>query len=336
MALRMLTILAPNGGEETLKALAEETNIIEFWSGAKPKGKPREINVLVASEYLQDLVDKLQRRFSKEKEWRIIITPAETTIPRHEEKEEENANAKKAYGSLTREALYDQILKGTKTNTDFIILVVLSTIVTAIGLVTDNLAVIIGAMVIAPLLGPNLALSFGVTLGDRDMVAESLKANAMGFGLTMLLSILAGALIPYEVFADSREYLLRTNVGYDGIILAFASGAAAVLSLTAGISSTMVGVMVAVALMPPAVAMGLSLGEGAFAQAYGAALLLAINIICVNIAAKAVFTLKGIRPRTWYQRKKSRQSLKISLTFWGILLLLLIALIYFWHHGGTG
>jgi uncharacterized membrane protein len=136
--------------------------------------------------------------------------------------------------------------------------------------------------------------------------------------------------IPYEIFAESHEYIQRTTVGYDGVILAFASGAAAVLSLTAGISSAMVGVMVAVALMPPAVALGLALGAGAFPEAYGAGLLLAINIICVNIAAKSVFTFKGIRPRTWYQRKKSKQSLKISLGFWSILLLVLMMLIYLW------
>jgi uncharacterized hydrophobic protein (TIGR00341 family) len=333
MSLRTLTILTTDDddNQETLKVLENEPDIVEFWSG-KARGQKHEINVLASAENLQALVDKLQRQFGKKQGWRMIISPVETTIPRYENKESdrENTDTKKTYGSLTREALYDQILQGTKPSTDFIILVFLSTIVTAIGLVTSNLAVIIGAMVIAPLLGPNLALSFGVTLGDKDMTSEALKANAIGFGLTMALSMLAGLFIPYEIFAESHEYIQRTTVGYDGVILAFASGAAAVLSLTAGISSAMVGVMVAVALMPPAVALGLALGAGAFPEAYGAGLLLAINIICVNIAAKSVFTFKGIRPRTWYQRKKSKQSLKISLGFWSILLLVLMMLIYLW------
>ncbi len=331
MALRTLTLLDPQGGDEILKVLAEEPTVIQYWSGSGSKENPREINVLASSEHLQDLIDKLQRHFSKDVDWRVIVAPVETVIPRYEEKRQEEIRAKKTYGTLTREALYDQILKGTRTSTDFIILVILATIVTTIGLATNNLAVIIGAMVIAPLLGPNLALSFGVTLGDKDMVIEALKANLVGFGLTMALSILIGLLLPYNIFAESHEYLLRTSVGYDGILLAFASGSTAVLSLTAGISSAMVGVMVAVALMPPAVTLGLALGSGAFNQAYGAALLLAINIICVNIAAKAVFTFKGIRPRTWYKRKKSKQSLKVSLAFWGILLGILIALIYLWQ-----
>ena len=90
--------------------------------------------------------------------------------------------------------------------------------------------------------------------------------------------------------------------------------------------------MVAVALMPPAVVLGLSLGAGALEHAYGAMLLLAINVISINISTKIVFMLKGIKPRTWYQRKKSEQSLKISAILWGVLLLILMILIYLWQY----
>lgn len=337
MSLRKLTILTQDSDDAVLEKMKSEDNIVECWAQPKLKGEPREIHVLAASDDMQDLVDRLQRHFSKEKDWRIIIQPVEATLPKVEEKTrkekeaEKNGKGKKAYGSLTREELYDKIFKGCRTNNDFIILSVLATIVTAIGLMTNNVAVIIGAMVIAPLLGPNLALSFGVTLGDKTMVQESLKASAVGFSITLLMSLAIGLMVPSDVFADSAEYIARTHVGYDGILLALASGAAAVLSLTAGISSAMVGVMVAVALMPPAVTMGLAFGSGLFADAYGAALLLAINIICVNISAKAVFALKGIGPRTWYQKKKSKQSLKVTLGFWAASLLVLMVLMYFWN-----
>ncbi len=331
MALRQLTLLVSDEDSDIQKSLENEKGIVQYWTGPKLKGQPREIKILASSEDMQELVDKLQRQCSKEKDWRMVITPVETTIPRYEEKEEQAAKDKKTYGKMTREALYDQILKGTETNADFMILVVLSTIVAAIGLITNNVAVIIGAMVIAPLLGPNLALSLGVTLGDRDMILKALQANTVGVGLTLMISIIFALFIPYDSYSGGHEYLSRTVVGYGGIILAMASGAAAALSLTAGISSAMVGVMVAVALMPPAVVVGLSLGAGAYDHAYGATLMLAMNVISINISTKVVFTLKGIRPRTWYQRKKSKQSLKISGIFWGILLLILMILIYLSH-----
>jgi uncharacterized hydrophobic protein (TIGR00341 family) len=330
MALRIITILTEDV-DGVLEKFSDEKDIVELWAGTKRKGHMNELNMLVAAENLQELLDKIQRYFGKKKHWRMVVSPVETTIPRYEEPGDDDPKAKKSYGGMTREALYDQILKGTNINPDFIMLVVLSTIVTAIGLVTSNVAVIIGAMVIAPLLGPNLALSFGVTLGDKPMITEAFKANLVGVGLTMLLSITIGLFVPYDVITESQEYVSRTSVGYVGIALALASGAAAVLSLTAGISTTMVGVMVAVALMPPAVALGMAIGCGAFAEAFGATLLLSINVICVNIAAKIVFAIKGIRPRTWYKRKKSEQSLRMSLLIWGALLIILTGLIYIWQ-----
>ncbi len=331
MSLRILKVIAQDAQKDTLEKLCDEGGVIEHWVSGKSNSSAREFNFLVSSEHLQNLTDKIQRNLGKDDNWRVIITPVETTIPRYEESEGDNGNAKKTYGSLTREALYDQILKGTEANTDFLILVFLSTLVTAIGIITNNLAVIIGAMVIAPLLGPNLALSFGVTLGDKNMIKQAFRANTIGFGLTLLISLITGFLTPPENFIASQEFLQRTDVGFGGIILALASGAAAVLSLTSGVSSTMVGVMVAVALMPPTVTMGIAAGAGMMEQSYGAALLLSINIICVNLSAKAVFTLKGIKPRTWYKRKKTKQSLRLSLAFWCVSLAILAMVIYLRH-----
>ncbi|MEL7173541.1 MAG: DUF389 domain-containing protein, partial [Pseudomonadota bacterium] len=78
-------------------------------------------------------------------------------------------------------------------------------------------------------------------------------------------------------------------------------------------SSVLVGVMVAAALLPPAATIGIALTEGEVAAAAGAALLLAVNLVSVNLAAVAVFLAKGVRPRTWLERKEARQSLRVTL-----------------------
>jgi len=102
--------------------------------------------------------------------------------------------------------------------------------------------------------------------------------------------------------------------------LALAAGAAAILSLTTGLSSALVGVMVAVALLPTAVTTGLMLGSGDIKAAGGAAVLLAVNIVCVNIAAQVVFVAKNILPRTWSEKKASRKALLTNFTAWVLLL----------------
>ena len=116
-----------------------------------------------------------------------------------------------------------------------------------------------------------------------------------------MLSAIIGAM--WQIDIGSEEILARTDVGMDSVVLALASGAAAVLSLTIGLSSALVGVMVAVTLLPPAATMGLLLlGSGQLQLALGAMLLLAVNVVCVVLSGMALFLLKGVKPRTWLER----------------------------------
>jgi len=150
------------------------------------------------------------------------------------------------------------------------------------------------------------------------------------------VSLTIGAIWPLDIhrgeaLVASTEILARTNVGLDGVVLALVSGAAAVLSLTTGLSSTLVGVMVAVALLPPTATMGMLLGAGHPQLATGAMLLLAVNVVCVIVAAKIVFLAKGVQPRTWYEREKARQSKLLNGVIWGVLLLVLLLIVFARH-----
>ncbi|MGB5669375.1 MAG: DUF389 domain-containing protein, partial [Sedimenticolaceae bacterium] len=131
-----------------------------------------------------------------------------------------------------------------------------------------------------------------------------------------------------HMLVASSEILARTDVGLDGAALALASGAAAVLSLTTGLSSTLVGVMVAVALLPPTATMGMLVGAGHLQLAGGALLLLAVNVVCVIVAAKIVFMAKEVKPRTWHERQQARQSTVLYGATWTILLLVLLLIVY--------
>lgn len=224
-----------------------------------------------------------------------------------------------------RETLYATIEKSTRLDVNFLILVALSTIVAAIGLIKSNVAVVIGAMVIAPLLGPNLARGLGTALGDTSLMWKAIRANGVGIGLAFLLSLGIGLIWPVNI--GSHELMARTDVQLDSIALALASGAAAVLSMTTGLSSVLVGVMVAVALLPPTATLGLMLGSGQYQYAIGAGLLLAVNIVCVNLVAKIVFLAKGIHPRTWWEKKKATRAMTLYLLIWVVPLVLLVAAI---------
>jgi len=204
--------------------------------------------------------------------------------------------------------------------------VVVSTVVAVIGLLENSVAIVIGAMLIAPLFGPNVAMAFGSTLGDGDLVLRAALTNAAGVAVSVVCAAVVGLAMPGD--SVSGELLSRTTLGYENILLALASGAAGALSLTTQLPSTLTGVMVAVALLPPATTLGYMVGTGQLRLAAGAAALLAVNIVCVNLSAQLVFLTKGIKPRTWIERRAAQQSARLSLAIACGLLALLIGIVY--------
>lgn len=274
----------------------------------------------------QGLVDSLQDICEHDDNWRIIVLPVEATAPKPDAGEEtgEKKGRKK---SALREEIYSDVAKGAELSLDFFVLTFASAIVAALGLNADNIAAVIGAMVIAPLLGPILAISLGAALGDTKMLIRAGRNAMAGLALGFATAAVIGAL--FGVNLESGELTSRTVAGIDSVVLALAAGVAAALSIVAGISSALVGVMVAVALLPPAAAAGLFLGAGEISFFSRSVLLLTVNVVCIMIAAQGVYFYKGVRPRTWFEQKSADRALKINLAALAVLLLVLIAIIVF-------
>jgi len=89
--------------------------------------------------------------------------------------------------------------------------------------------------------------------------------------------------------------------------------------------------MVAVAILPPTATLGLMIASGNYHLALGSGLLLAVNVVCVNLSAKLVLLWKRIKPRTWLERTKARQSMWAYISFWVIILLILVAVMQIYH-----
>lgn len=328
--MRIVEVVADRKHAQTLLGMARFYGAEDAWRGADDHQGRCSIRMLVPDDARQALIDSLQDLFKAEAAARIIIQPVDTVITRDTPAQQDEELRKVRAIAATREELYTTIVKGARLDSNYLVLIVLSTIVAAIGLLENNVAVLIGAMVIAPLLGPNIALAFATSLGDRALVLQTLRSIGIGLGLSLLLSIII-ALI-WQVDFGIPEILARTEVGLDSVVLALASGAAAVLSLTTGLSSTLVGVMVAVAILPPTATLGLALGSLYWQAVPGAFLLLAVNIVCVLLSAKVVFLLKGVRPRTWTERNRARQSMTLYLSLWLLLLIALIGAIVLRAH----
>jgi uncharacterized hydrophobic protein (TIGR00341 family) len=321
MSLKLIEIFAAPSYVDKLAAIAQRFHALNFWREAATTDVMAACRIVAGPDKQQELIDQLQGALGKDKPWRITIMPVEATIPEPEPTQEKRQSPEQ----VTREELYAEIDRGARIDSTFLQLVVLSTVVAAIGLLENNVAIVIAGMLIAPLLGPNIAMAFGSTLGDRELVSRAALANTVGVALSVACAALVGLMLPS---GSGIELLARTKLGYDNILLALASGAAGALSLTTQLSSTLVGVMVGVALLPPAATLGYMFGTGQFRLAAGAAALLAVNIVCVNVSAQIVFLTKGIKPRTWIERRAANQSNKISLAIACTLLAALIAIVY--------
>ncbi|MDW4550461.1 TIGR00341 family protein [Defluviimonas sp. D31] len=330
MSLRQIHVSAPEASVSRLLAAAEDHGAIAVRVFAEAQAPGRKlVQMLVGRGHRQDLIDALQSALGPAGDWRITLTPVETTIPfpddddEEEDKEDEKPSGP---GGRTREEIYNEVWTAAEWGRDYIVFVILSTIVAVFGMLADNVAVVVGAMVIAPLLGPNLAFAVGVALGDGKLMARAAGANLLGIALVLALSTAVGWF--WHLPISSSELMARSNVGFDGMAIALASGAAAALSLVTGVSSALVGVMVAVALLPPTAAIGLFLGAARPDLAAGAALLLGVNVVCVNLAAQIVMVTRGITPRTWFEKQKARRASRRNAALWAILLVALALLLW--------
>lgn len=299
----IIEAIAPPSNEEAILRVAKQADAKDYWVSSRNE-KQLAIKILVEKAKSQKVLDQLQAIMVGKSNFRVIAYPLEVALP-FEKKQQQGVN---------REMLLSQLAVQSKLDWHYMLLVFLSTIVAAIGLISNNVAVIIGAMVIAPLLGPNLSLSLAITLGKTKAIYNALKALFAGIGFALLLSYAIGAL--YPKLELTSELLSRTVVGVDSLVLALASGAAAALSITTGVSSVLVGVMVAVALLPPTVALGISLGVGALPEAMGAALLLLANIASVNLTAQVTMRAKGIQPREEEHKKTATTVFVVGLLVW--------------------
>ncbi|MEM9996097.1 MAG: DUF389 domain-containing protein [Bacteroidota bacterium] len=149
-------------------------------------------------------------------------------------------------------------------------------------------------MVIAPIIGPLLAVTFGLTIVRMRLVGTALWTSAQGFATALVPAVLLGLLI--DVDLEAELLALRTQVTWWDLGVGLAAGIAGAVSFAQDARTAMVGVMVAVALVPPVAAMGLCLGEGAWSEALRALGLAGINVGTILAAGVVTFLVLGVRP----------------------------------------
>jgi len=227
--------------------------------------------------------------------------------------------------------IYELDLAGALSR-DYLLLVVLSCVIATFGLVLNSAAVIIGAMLIAPLMSPILRCALALVCGDLKRIGRALGALLVGVLLACGISMLFGLLVsagPFNFIEEvPAEILNRTRPNLFDLVVALAGGMAAAYALAQPhVSAALPGVAIATALMPPVCTIGIGIAQRRADISAGALLLFLVNFTAIVFASSLTFGLLGFRPATPAMRTLV---LSRALLIEGVLVLLVtVPLIWF-------
>lgn len=245
-----------------------------------------------------------------------IIIDAETVVSRRFDRlEQRYAETGETTGRIAREEIRTRAANLAPDFRSYIIMVMVSVVIATAGLLLNSAAVVVGAMVIAPLIGPAMATSVGTVLQDRDLFIRGTKLQAIGFGIAVVsaaafaLFVKSTHLVPPGIDVASIDQI-RERLAPDFLALAIALGAgvAGAFSLSAGVSSALVGVMIAVALVPPTAVIGIGIAWGRPVVVVGSLVLVLLNFVSINLAALVTLWYQGYRPEYWFHEDEARRA----------------------------
>jgi len=209
------------------------------------------------------------------------------------------------------------------------VMLLLSVAIATFGIIQDSTAVVIGAMLIAPLMTPIIGTAAGAVNGWPGRVTTSLGMIAAGVGASIGLAFVIGAWSPIIVpLATNSQVTSRVNPNLIDMGIALAAGAAgAFASVNRRVSASIAGVAIAVALVPPLGVVGLTLHAAMYRDSFGALLLFLTNLVSIILAAMVVFGLTGFAPVS-RMRENAAQIKRVAVTVSLAALIIAIPLVF--------
>ncbi|MEK6249537.1 MAG: TIGR00341 family protein [Planctomycetales bacterium] len=198
-----------------------------------------------------------------------------------------------------RVALFERAQSNSRWDTDFMLLTCLSTLIAALGLVQNSAAVVIGAMLVAPLMTPLIAAGLSLVQGNMILIRNAVRSISRGFAIAFTTGIAVGVLTPN--LSVTPEMLARGSPRMPDLLVAFISGVAAAYAMgRPNLFSALPGVAIAAALVPPLATAGLATSLGRWQLASGSLLLFLTNIVSIVLGAACALWVVGIRGQHEY------------------------------------
>ncbi|SDR39436.1 TIGR00341 family protein [Natronobacterium texcoconense] len=331
--MRYLEITVPEGRRRAVLDILEAEGVDYVVSDeTSGRGYTAVVRFPLPTRAVEPILDRL-RQAGVSDDASVVVIDAETVIS------EEFSTLREQYGHggpsgtrTSRQVLRTKARELTPPFSIYAVMLLISAVVATAGLLADSPAVVIGAMVIAPLLGPALAANVGIVTGDDRLKWKGFAYQFVGVALVVVASIglavlarLAGlepAGVDVVVATELEE---RVSPNLFSLAVALGAGIAGILSLTRGFSEAIVGVMIAAALIPPSAAVGITAAWGMYGAAVGAGALVVVNVLSINLAALATLWIAGYRPQGLFEVSSTRRPTYTYAAIFGIGLLVLAA-----------
>ena len=198
-----------------------------------------------------------------------------------------------------RVQLVDRLQSGSMFNFDFIALISLSTTIAALGLLDNSAAVVIGAMLVAPLMTPLVGMGFALIQANERLMKTSIRSVLFGFAVAFGIGAVLGLLVTlFTTIGESPQMASRDSPSLVDLFVALFSGVAGAYAMSRpNLISALPGVAIAAALVPPIATSGMALTMGDLVLSGGAALLFFTNIVAIVLGTAVTFWAVGINTR---------------------------------------
>ncbi len=313
--MRLVQVTIPAGKRETVLSTLDDLDVDYAVSDETSN---RDITAVATfplpTEAVEEVLADLREAGLEEEAYTVVVDARTVVSRRFERLQEQYAEESEEDTSrIAREELEATVEELVPGGTTFLVMSAISAIVATAGILLDSPAIVVGSMVIAPLIGPAMATSVGSVVADRDLFLQGVRLQVIGFGLAI------AAAAAFAIFARSVHLVPpgldiltidqvsgRLSPDFLSLAVALGAGVAGALSLSSGVSSALVGVMIAAALIPPTAVIGIGIAWAMPQAVVGSSVLVLVNVLSINLAALVVLWYEGYRPEAWFQLEEAR------------------------------
>jgi len=304
--MRLVQILVPESSEDAVFDVLDDEGIDYLLTA---EGSDREVGTVVQFPLPTEAVDQVLSKLRDaglDGEYTVVVRAESVETSGFDDLEDRFITGEEQDDSVVRDEIRATALGMIPGRVTYYAMTLLSVLVATAGLLIDSPAVVVGSMVIAPQVGAALTASVGVVIDDRWMMSTGFRSQILGLTLAVGGAAAFGWALKTTGFvppaldvATVTQISERTSPGVLSVTVGFAAGAAGAFGLATALPVSLVGVMIAAALIPAAAAVGVGIAWGYPAVTLGAGLLLVVNAAAINLAATVTFWYLGYRPEGW-------------------------------------